>query len=237
MAPTEQPYYFGTKRNPLEQDYYEVLAQPNVHIHDLSAIPLKSFHERGLVMADDSLKEFDVVVLATGFDSFSGSMTQMGLKNKDGVDLRELWEKNGVSMYLGLTMAGFPNMFSSYTPQAPTALSNGPTIIEAQVETIAAMIGKLESERVLVIEAQSGAEAEWKTQLNEMTKHTLFPFTDSWWWVDTLAMFETLANHSVLGMARTFRVRKRRTCRILLASTTMRSSAGRRWMAGRGLTS
>ena len=61
-------------------------------------------------MDDGTLREFDVVVLATGFDSFTGSLTNMGLKNKDGVDLRDIW-KDGVSTYLGLTIAGFPNVF------------------------------------------------------------------------------------------------------------------------------
>lgn len=79
MAPEKAPYYFGTKRNPLENDYYEVLNQSNVTIHDLNAVPLKSFHEKGLVMADDKLHEFDAVVLATGFDSYTGSLTNMGM--------------------------------------------------------------------------------------------------------------------------------------------------------------
>lgn len=51
-------------------------------------------------MADDKLHEFDAIVLATGFDSYTGSLTQMGLKNKDGVPLADLW-KNGVTTYLG----------------------------------------------------------------------------------------------------------------------------------------
>lgn len=78
MAPEVAPYYFGTKRSPLEQDYYEVLNQPNVYIHDLKANPLKSFHEKGLLMSDGTLYEFDAVALATGFDSYTGSLTQMG---------------------------------------------------------------------------------------------------------------------------------------------------------------
>lgn len=110
MAPEVMPYYFGTKRSPLEQDYYEVLNQPNVSIHDLSKVPLQSFHERGLLMADDKLHEFDAIALATGFDSYTGSLTNMGLKNRDGVPLKDLW-KEGVSTYLGITIAGFPNMF------------------------------------------------------------------------------------------------------------------------------
>lgn len=118
--------------------------------------------------------------LATGFDSFTGSLTHMGLRNKDGVELKDIWAQ-GVSTYLGITIAGFPNMFMAYTPQAPTALSNGPTIIEAQVETIVDMIQKLESEGGKTIEAEKQAEEEWKALLNMMTQHTLFPFTDSWW--------------------------------------------------------
>lgn len=180
LAPEKAPYYFNTKRVPLEQDYYEVMNQENVGVHDLGAAPLKNFTEKGMLMADDKLYEFDCVVLATGFDSFTGSMTNLGLKNKDGVPLKEIWDE-GVSTYLGLTVNGFPNMFMAYSPQAPTALSNGTTIIECQVETIVDMIKKLESENVKVIEPKSEAEVEWKAKLNAMTQHTLFPFTDSWW--------------------------------------------------------
>ncbi|KXT09552.1 hypothetical protein AC579_238 [Pseudocercospora musae] len=180
MAPEKKPYYFGTKRSPLEQDYYEVLNRPNVQIHDLNESPLEKFTEKGMVMADDKEYAFDAVVLATGFDSFTGSITKMGLKNKDGIDIKDIWDK-GVNTYLGITVGGFPNMFMAYTPQAPTALSNGPTIIECQVETIVDFIKKLEAEGAKSIEARQDAEAEWKQALNEMTKYTLFPFTDSWW--------------------------------------------------------
>lgn len=72
-------------------------------------------------------------------------------------------------------------MFMAYTPQAPTALSNGPTIIEAQVETIVDMIAKLEAEKAESIEAQRAAEVEWKETLDAMSKYTLIPYTDSWW--------------------------------------------------------
>lgn len=72
MAPEKKPYYYATKRTPLEQDYYEVLNQENVAIHDLNRAPLKAFTEKGLLMADGTEYEFDAVALATGFDSYSG---------------------------------------------------------------------------------------------------------------------------------------------------------------------
>ncbi|KAK5116156.1 hypothetical protein LTR62_008482 [Meristemomyces frigidus] len=183
MAPPveKQPYYFGTKRSPLEQDYYEVLNQPNVHLHSLTTSPLSTFTPTGLRMSDNKTYDFDAIVLATGFDSYSGSLTQLGLHNKHGVDLKQIWEQQGVNTYLGITIATFPNFFHAYTPQAPTALSNGPTIIEAQIETIASIISKLESEGAKRIEPQLEAEAEWTKVLGERSAMTLLPFTDSWW--------------------------------------------------------
>jgi cation diffusion facilitator CzcD-associated flavoprotein CzcO len=129
MAPDEMPYYFSTKRTPLEHDYYDVLNQDNVDIVDIKQNPIESFTEKGLQLGgEDHDREYDYIVCATGFDSFTGSLTNMGLKSKDGVDIKDVWAE-GVSTYLGMTMHGFPNAFIVYSPQAPTALSNGPTII------------------------------------------------------------------------------------------------------------
>lgn len=102
---------------------------------------------------------------------------------------------------LCLQISGFPNMFMDYSPQSPTALSNGPTIIEAQVETVVDMIKKLEEEKAKSIEATKQAEMEWAGLCDMMvspmgmpiterlsmltqylqSKYTLIPYTDSWW--------------------------------------------------------
>jgi cation diffusion facilitator CzcD-associated flavoprotein CzcO len=110
MVPEVPPYHFGTKRTPLENGYYDVLNQDHVSIVDLNANPIKAFEETGVRTSDGELREFDVVIFATGFDSFTGSLTNMGLKSKDGKDLQELW-KDGIFTYLGLTISGFPNCF------------------------------------------------------------------------------------------------------------------------------
>ena len=69
----------------------------------------------------------------------------------------------------------------AYTPQAPTALSNGPTIIESQVETIVNTVRKLEAEGARKFVVTREAEDEWKTVLDDMSKITLMQYTDSWW--------------------------------------------------------
>ncbi|KAF2008476.1 FAD/NAD(P)-binding domain-containing protein [Aaosphaeria arxii CBS 175.79] len=181
MAPDEAPYYFGTKRIPLEQDYYEVLNQDNVDIVDLNNNPIVSFTEKGIKLGgEDQEREFDYVVLATGFDSYTGSLTQMGLKSKDGVDIKDVW-KDGVKTYLGMMMRGFPNAFMCYSPQAPTPLANGPTILEMQANFICDTISALRAQGVKAIEPTRQAEEEWKAGMNAMSKGTLYPYTSSWW--------------------------------------------------------
>jgi cation diffusion facilitator CzcD-associated flavoprotein CzcO len=122
MAPDEAPYFFGTKRVPLENGYYEVLSQDNVDIVNLNANPIESFTEKGLKLGgEEKEREFDCIVLATGFDSFTGSLTNMGLKNKHGIDIKDVWQ-DGVKTYLGMMMHGFPNAFVVYSPQGENAI-------------------------------------------------------------------------------------------------------------------
>lgn len=73
MAPLEPPYPIFTRRVPLENDYYECLDQEHVEIVSLKATPVKTFTETGIITEDGKLREFDYVVFATGFDSFTGS--------------------------------------------------------------------------------------------------------------------------------------------------------------------
>ncbi|KAK6364221.1 hypothetical protein LTS17_012392 [Exophiala oligosperma] len=180
MAPKEAPYYIGTKRAPLEQDYYECVDRDNVDIVNMNEEPLETFNEKGLLLKNGKQMDFDMVILATGFDSFSGSLTRMGLKNKDGVDIKDVW-KDGIRTYLGMTFNGFPNAFMIYTPHAPTALSNGPTIIEMQCDFVVSMIEKLEESKAKSVEPTREAEDNWDDMIDKMNKPTLFPLTNSWW--------------------------------------------------------
>ena len=109
----------------------------------------------------------------------------MGLKNRNGTDLRDYW-KDGIRSYMGITSSGFPNAFMCYTSFAPTALSNGTSIIEVQSDFAVAAIQKvLDSEKqgrkIKSIEATHEAEDEWEAYVNTQNAPTLMPFTESWW--------------------------------------------------------
>lgn len=116
VAPLEQPYPVATKRCSLEQDYYESLDRDNVEVVSLKTTPVRRFTETGIITEDGKEREHDYVILATGYDNMTRSLTGMGLRGKDGVDMKERW-KNGVWTYLGIMAKGNPNMFMIYGPQ------------------------------------------------------------------------------------------------------------------------
>ncbi|THZ81453.1 FAD/NAD(P)-binding domain-containing protein [Aureobasidium pullulans] len=180
VAPEKPPHPLGTKRPSLEQDYYECIDQDNVHLVDLKNNGIKRFVAEGVETEDGIVHKFDTVVLATGYDAITGSFTGMGLKDRQGVDLRERW-KEGVKTHLGMTAPGLPDMFMVYSPQAPTALSNGTTTIEVQGDLVADMIKKMHEEGIETIEARPEAADKWAADIQEMNEQTLFPLTNSWY--------------------------------------------------------
>lgn len=130
LAPMEQPYSFGCKRIPLEQRYFEIFNDPRVRLVDSNATPIEEITGNGLRTSEKDW-DFDVIVCATGYDAFTGGLRQIDIRGPSGESLSDHW-KDGTYTQLGMTVSGFPNMFFTYGPQAPTAFCNGPTCAELQ---------------------------------------------------------------------------------------------------------
>ncbi|KAF9870588.1 cyclopentanone 1, 2-monooxygenase [Colletotrichum karsti] len=182
VAPLEPPFPFATKRSSLEQDYYESLDRENVEIVPLKKTPIREFWKNGIVTSggEEVQREHDVVIMATGFDNMTGSLTSMGLRGKNGVDMKKRW-RDGVRTHLGIMVHDCPNMFMVFGPQAPTAFTNAPVFIESQVDLIADFLTKLRDAKVDAIEPRVAAQEQWNAIIQEMNDHTLFPLCDSWY--------------------------------------------------------
>ncbi|KAK1472393.1 cyclopentanone 1,2-monooxygenase [Colletotrichum cuscutae] len=182
LVPDEQPFPFGTKRSSLEQDYYECMDQDNVEVVDVKQMGIREWTARGIVTEDGKEREHDIVVLATGYDSMTGALTSMGLRGKDGIDMKERW-REGVWTYLGLMARGCPNMFMIYGPQAPTALTNAPVFIEQQVDFVTDFLVKLRTGNITSIEPRRSAEEIWKEKVQAIHEALLFSKSDTSWYV------------------------------------------------------
>ncbi|KAJ6647438.1 Baeyer-Villiger monooxygenase [Pseudolycoriella hygida] len=180
LAPTIAPHPFGTKRPSLEQRYYEVYNQSNVDIINVRKSPIIEVTEKGIKTEVEGEIEFDVIIFATGYDAQTGAILNVEIKNEFNESIEDKW-RNGVLTNFGLSIASFPNIFFTYGPQAPTALSNGPACIEIQADWIIELLVKMRQDHKTKIVATEEAEAKWKEIVNGIWEKTLFPLADSWY--------------------------------------------------------
>ncbi len=177
LAPED--HYYGTKRPPLHTDYYKTYNEDHVSLVDVTEDPIERFTPEGIQTADDHY-EFDMIILATGFDAMTGTLLQMDIRGRDGLTLDEKWN-DGPQTYLGLALYGFPNMFTITGPQSPSVLSNMPVAIEHHVEWVSDTIEYLVDNDVKLIEATRAAERAWTTHNREVAEQTLYTTADSWY--------------------------------------------------------
>lgn len=157
-----------------------MLDKPCNDVVDLNANPILELTESGIRTADGELREFDLIALATGFDSVNGGMKSMGLKDLNGVDLKEKWA-TGTWSYLGMTCADMPNMFFLYGAQGPTAFSNGPSCVECQGDWIVDALAKVRKEGITFLNATREGEERWRQNVAQLSEKTLFHNVSSWY--------------------------------------------------------
>jgi cation diffusion facilitator CzcD-associated flavoprotein CzcO/acetyl esterase/lipase len=128
----------GCKRVLISPDYYSTLERPNV---ELISKGVRELTEEGVVAEDGGERPADVIVLSTGFES-TRFLAPMEIRGRGGVDLNEAW-REGANAYLGMTVAGFPNLFVMYGPN--TNLGSGSIIfqLESQMTYIADAVKRL----------------------------------------------------------------------------------------------
>jgi cation diffusion facilitator CzcD-associated flavoprotein CzcO len=180
LAPEVPPHPWGTKRPSLEQRFYEVVDQPHVRIVDINKSPIQEVRETGIVTKEEGLIEVDVIILATGFDSVTGSLAQLNIQGVKGGTIADHW-KDGTKTAMGIAMPDFPNMFFLYGPQAPTAFSNGPSCTQFQAEWVEKVFKTIKEQGITRMEAKQEAEDEWCERMQKEWDATLFPQAKSWY--------------------------------------------------------
>jgi cation diffusion facilitator CzcD-associated flavoprotein CzcO len=171
LVPTDHGY--AGKRPPYVTDYYEAYNLPNVDLVDIKATPITEVTETGIV-TEDGLREFDIIVWATGFDFGTGALNRLGAVGRDGLPLKEYWA-DGPLTYLGLMCHHFPNFFFPGGPHG--AAGNNPRYSGDQSDFIAGLIDFAREHGHLVIEVPKALEDEWTTMVNEAA-YTMSPFKE-----------------------------------------------------------
>ncbi|MBV8892569.1 MAG: cyclohexanone monooxygenase, partial [Acidobacteria bacterium] len=124
--------------------------------------------------------EADIIVFATGFDAMTGPLTALNITGRGGRRLDEAWA-HGPRTYLGVAVAGFPNLFTITGPGSPSVLSNMIVSIEQHVDWISDCLAHVREKGCASIEATSAAESAWTDHVAQVANFTLFPLANSWY--------------------------------------------------------
>ena len=173
---------FACKRPIIDQGYYETFNRDNVTLVDLRKNPIREVAPTG-IRTEDGMYELDVIIYATGFDAMTGALSRIDIRGRGGALLRDVWADEGPVSYLGLQVAGFPNLFTIQGPGAPAAATNFVAALEQHVEWIADCVVDLRARGVRTIEATPAAQADWIEHTTSLVEPTvmLHPSCNSWY--------------------------------------------------------
>ena len=169
----------GSKRLCVDTGYYATFNRPNVSLVDLREEPIRAIEPAG-IRTSARLYPLDAIVYATGFDAMTGALSRIDIRGRGGVSLKESWAA-GPRTYLGLMIAGFPNLFIVTGPGSPSVLCNMAVAIEQHVEWISDCIAWMSQRQLGRIEATEQAQDAWVAHVNEVAEGTLFPKANSWY--------------------------------------------------------
>jgi len=177
LTPTD--HAIGTKRICVDTDYYATFNRDNVALVDARATPIQRITKEGIETTND-FYPVDSIVFATGYDAVTGALTRIDIRGRAGKSLKDKWS-DGPKTYLGIMVAGFPNLFTLTGPGSPSILTNVVMSIEQHVEWVGNCLIHMAREELQLIEADQQAEDEWVEHVREVANGTLHVHADSWY--------------------------------------------------------
>ncbi|CDO89847.1 cyclohexanone monooxygenase [Mycobacterium triplex] len=173
---------FACKRPIIDQGYYETFNRDNVTLVDLRKAPIRDITPHG-IRTEAAEYDLDVIIYATGFDAMTGALSRIDIRGRDAMSLGEFWATEGPLSYLGLAVAGFPNLFTIQGPGSPSAATNFVAAAEQHVEWIGDCIAYLRDNGIRTIEALGTAQQEWIDHATALVAPTVLvhPSCNSWY--------------------------------------------------------
>jgi cation diffusion facilitator CzcD-associated flavoprotein CzcO/acetyl esterase/lipase len=178
LSPHDHP--FGSKRPCLDTNYYATYNRPNVTLVNLRQEPITEITATG-IKTDTRSFDVDVIVFATGFDAMTGAITAIHpIRGRGGKSIADVWT-HGPQTYLGLTVAGFPNLFLITGPGSPSVLSNMAVSIEQHVDWVVDRLAALRKAGFTTMEATEAAQDGWARHMADCAMLSLHRLANTWY--------------------------------------------------------
>ncbi len=163
-------YTFGCKRPTFSNTFYPTFNKPHVHLETTS---IASIDERGIVTSDGNRTDIDVLVLATGFNLWDVNFPAIEIIGRDGKNLGKWWRETRFQAYEGITMPGFPNLFSLNSPYSYSGLSYF-TTIESQMKHMDRLVTEMQEKGATVFEVTQEANDRFLERMTAKLEDSVF---------------------------------------------------------------
>ena len=180
LADIDHPY--AAKRPPIDSFYFEAFNRDNVALVDVREDPIQRITPTGIRLQSGREFALDIIVFATGYDAMTGPLMGLNITGAGGRTLAKTWEA-GPKTYLGLQVAGFPNLFTITGPGSPSVLCNMPVCIEQHVEWITDCIAHMRANGIARIDTTEQAMAAWGEEVQRAADATLLPRVPHSWYL------------------------------------------------------
>lgn len=172
-------YPIGCKRIVLDTEYFQTYNRDNVTLVDVKDHPIEEITEKGIV-TNGVEYELDCIIFATGYDAMTGALTRIDIRGRNGQTVKEAWQ-DGPKAFLGMTVDGFPNMFTMCGPGSPSVLANVITHIEQNVEWVSDLMAYMREQGKASVEVKGEAQESWSAHVAELGDASLFAQCNSWY--------------------------------------------------------
>ena len=184
-------YTLGCKRVLLSNDYWPAFERPNVR---LVTEQITSVEPDAVVTADGGRHQVDAIALGTGFD-VTGSFERVDIRGLGGRSLGEAWA-GGMHTHLGITVAGFPELYLLLGPNTGLGHNSVVLMIEAATRYVLQCLDRGRSgPRVTTTSAQE----RFTEEMGRRSRRTVWATGCRSWYLDRFGNNTTLWPGSVLG--------------------------------------
>ncbi|TYL51355.1 NAD(P)/FAD-dependent oxidoreductase [Nocardioides sp. BGMRC 2183] len=192
-------YRAGCKRILISNAYYPALAADNV---ELVTDPIAEITPTGIVAADGTSREVDVLVVATGFHVTDQPIAEH-ITGREGRTLADVWGDAGMRAYKGTTVHGFPNLFQLVGPNTALGHSSMIFIIESQVRYVVDAARTLRRRGQVAVEPKRATQDAWCARVQDRMDGTVWTTGGcASWYLDRFG------NNTTLWPGQTFTFRR-----------------------------
>jgi cation diffusion facilitator CzcD-associated flavoprotein CzcO len=166
LTPKDQPM---CKRQVMAGHFYRAVQHPDVEVVTEA---IDHIEPRGVMTADGTLHELDVLVFATGFDA-RAYVRPLEVIGEDGLTLDQAWA-DGPTAYRSVAVPGFPNLFMLMGPHSPIGNQSLIPIAEDQADYAMWWINQIRAGRVVSAAPTEAATKEYNQSMKAAMPQTIW---------------------------------------------------------------